>query len=397
MYWKRQLAPAFREALSHFPAVLITGPRQSGKTTFLQREAPEGHAYVSFDDPLHRDEARKNPKGFLDRFANRVLILDEIQYAPELFSYLKMRIDEHRSRSGRFILTGSQQFQMMRHVSDSLAGRVCILDMLPFAVSEFPDTPPRTIEQVLWEGGYPPVATHPRTRDAWVKSYIATYVERDVRQLQVIKDLQTFETFLGLCAARHGQLLNSTELARDCGITYVTCRNWLSVLAASFILRSLPPYHENFGKRLVKSHKMYFVDPAIPACLTRIPTPEGLWRGPSGGSFFEGWIVMEAFKFFAGLGRRADLNFWRSHDGTEVDLLVEAQGRLFPVEIKQTATPRALHAEPIERFRRIAGEARCGEGIVVCCTSEPVMLARDVTAIPWQAFPAWLEKITPAR
>lgn len=386
MYWKRLLAGTFEQARRQFPAVLVTGPRQSGKTTFLRHEAGEA-AYVSFDDPLQRQFATQDPNGFLNQFPRQPVVLDEVQYVPELFSYLKLRIDAERDRCGRFLMSGSQQFQLMKNVSDSLAGRIAILELPPFALPEIQGGAERGLPELIWQGGYPAVVVGPEARELWLSAYLQTYLERDVRQLQALKDLRSFETFLGLCAARHGQELNLAALARACGITQPTAGAWLSVLEASYVVCLLPPYFRNFGKRLIKSPKAYFVDSAVAAFLTRQPDAAALWSGAMGGAFMEGWSVMEAVKAFLGQGRRPAVWFWRSHDGLEVDLLVEAAGRIHAIEVKQTATPLPGHAQGLERWRQIVGEAQMGERWVVCCVDRSIRLPGGAVALPWREFP----------
>jgi len=221
MYCSRRLAQAFQNARQHFPAVLVTGPRQSGKTTFLRHEAADC-AYVSFDDPLQRQFAAQDPNGFLDQFRDCPVVFDEVQYVPGLFTYLKLRIDAQREWNGRFLMSGSQQFQLMQNISDSLAGRIAILDLFPFSGSEVPGWEQIGLAELIWRGGYPPVVLEPEHREAWLSAYLQTYVERDVRQLLAVKDLRAFETFIGLCAARHGQELNLADIGRDCGVSQPT-------------------------------------------------------------------------------------------------------------------------------------------------------------------------------
>jgi len=393
-YWPRKLAEPFHRARKCFPAVLVTGPRQSGKTTFLRHEAADC-TYVTFDDPLQREFARQDPRGFLLQFGSRPVVLDEVQYVPGLFSYLKMAIDRNPELCGRYLMTGSQQFSMMKHISDSLAGRLAILELYPFCYRELRRAP-ESAAQTLWQGGYPPVCLQPQRREFWFRSYVQSYLERDVRQLQNVRDLALFETFLGLCAARHGGLLNRAEMAREAGVSQPTIRGWISVLQASYVAYLLHPYYRNIGKRLAKAPKFFFLDSGLIAWLTRQPDPESMWRGPLGGALFEGWVVSEAVKTFAAQGREPRVYFWRSHDGLEVDLLIEAGPRVHAVEVKQTATPRPPHVEGLMRWRAVAGADLIGETLLVCLVPEPVRISRDVTAIPWHQFGQWLESKLPS-
>ena len=391
MYISRLLLPALKKALAFFPAVLVTGPRQSGKTTFLLRELGRRFDYVSFDDPLERNFALTDPNGFLDRFREKPVILDEIQYVPEILSYLKIRIDRERKKSGRWILTGSQQFALMKNISESLAGRIALLELLPFSLLETKSKKKPRLETVIWNGEYPEPALYPEKRDLWVRAYIQTYVERDVRQLQNIQDLRSFETFLGLCSAYHGQVFNTAALSRQCGVSLPTIKAWGGVLEASYLCRFLPPYFRNFGKRLVKTPKIYFLDPAIVCALTRQPGGEAAVSGPMGGALFEGLIVSEAVKIFAAAGKNADLFFWRSNDGLEVDLIVQVANRLFPVEIKLTATPALKHVEPLNKFITLAGKESAQEGILVCRVEKSTPMPSGILALPWREFPRWLK------
>jgi len=389
MYRPRLLAPTLRQALAGFPAVLVTGPRQSGKTTFLQKEIGADAEYVTFDDPIERDFALVDPAGFLGRFSGRSVILDEIQYVPGLLPRLKMAIDAKPRRLGRWLLTGSQQFGLMRDASESLAGRVAILELPPFSHLEYPR---RSLEASLWNGGYPVPALHPERRELWLRAYVATYLERDVRQIRNIPDLRTFTQFLGLAAARHGQEFHPAEFARDLGISQPTAKQWASVLEASYVAYILPPWFRNYGKRIVKAPKFYFVDAALAAYLTRLPDAASALSGPMAGALLEGWVVIEALKAFMALGRKPDLFYWRSHDGLEVDLLILIDGRLQAVEIKLTSTPLPAHTDPLDRLIRFAGEEAHAQGIVVCRVTKERILPKGHLAMPWQNFPDWLRK-----
>jgi predicted AAA+ superfamily ATPase len=390
MYVPRLLLQTLQEALKHFPAVLITGPRQAGKTTFLVHELGERSNYVSFDDPLERGFALSDPNGFLDRFEKQHVILDEIKYAPEILPYLKMRIDKNRSQTGRWVLTGSQQFHLMKNVSESLAGRIAILELLPFSLLEHRQEDSDWLESTSWFGGYPEPSLFHKRRDLWVRSYIQTYIERDVRQLQNIKDMRTFDQFVGLSASVHGQTLNTATLSRQCGVSLPTIKAWIGILEASFLCLLLPPYFKNFGKRLMKTPKLYFMDPALVCVLTRQPDRMSALSGAMGGALFEGLIVSEAFKIFSMKGSRADLFFWRSHDGLEVDLIVLTNGKLHPVEIKLTATPSLKHVEPLNKFKQLAGKEASETGLLVCRVQKKMTLPSHNIAIPWHSFPEWL-------
>jgi uncharacterized protein len=392
MYIPRTLTPTVKTALDQFPAVLVTGPRQSGKTTFLLQEFGSRFHYVSLDDPLERQFAHADPNGFLDRFQDRPVILDEIQYVPEIFPYLKLRIDRQRQRTGWWLLTGSQQFQLMRNVTESLAGRIALLELPPFSLLELGLRGVPSLGALLWTGGYPEPALHPEKQELWVRSYIQTYVERDVRQLQNIRDLRTFEAFLALCAAHHGQIFNAAALSRKCGITLPTVQSWASVLEASYVCRFISPHFRNFGKRLIKAPKLYFLDSALVNALTRQPNGEAALAGPMGGATFEGLIVSETYKAFVAAGQSPEIYFWRSRDGLEVDLIVQIGQQLYPVEVKLTATPTLKHIDPLNKFRALAGKEAAPMGVLVCQVPRPMPLPSDNVALPWQEFPEWLRK-----
>jgi predicted AAA+ superfamily ATPase len=307
---------------------------------------------------------------------------------------LKLAIDADRGRGGRFLLTGSQSFSLMAGVSESLAGRAAVLELLPLSWTELgPHAAGRTLAEVLWQGAYPEPALHPRRRDLWVRSYVATYLERDVRQLANITNMRAFSQLVSLLAARHGGELNRAELARDCGVSQPTANAWIGVMEASYVLTLLPPYFENLGKRVVRSPKVYLLDSALVCDLTRQPAPEAALAGALGGALLEGWVVNEARKAFTHSGRRPAIFFWRSHDGLEVDLLVEAGGRVHLIEVKATATPTAQHGAPIRRLALHLGD-RAGHRIVVCRVDSETRLPGGVLAIPWSAFPglcrAWV-------
>lgn len=389
MYQQRTLAKTLQAALAGFPAVLVTGPRQSGKTTFLRHEAGEDVAYISFDDPIERDFALVDPAGFLARFEQRRLILDEIQYVPSLLSQLKLRIDATPERCGMWMLTGSQQFALMRDVSESLAGRIAILELPPFSHQEFARD---SLAESLWTGSYPTPAINPDRRDLWLRSYISTYIERDVRQIRNVPDLRTFSQFLTLTAARHSQEFHAADLSRELGISQPTVKSWGGILEASYIAEFLPPWYRNYGKRVVKTPKFYFYDSALVSLLTRQPDAAAAMSGAMAGPLFEGWVVTETVKAFMALGRKPDIYFWRSHDGMEVDLLIMIGGKLQAVEIKLTATPNTGHLEPLIRFLRVAGDEAHAQGLLVCQTETARDLPGGHQALPWNTYPDWIRQ-----
>ena len=333
----RTAADTARRLARGFPIVALTGPRQSGKTT-LARALFSDKPYVSLEDPVERDFATRDPRSFLARYAHGG-VLDEAQRAPELFSYLQGVVDA-RNRMGEFVLTGSQQFGLTAGITQSLAGRAGLVHLLPFSLAELERVGlrPASLEQALWHGGYPPLHDRRIAPGDWFSNYVATYVERDVHQLLAVRDLGLFQRFLGMCAARTGHLLNLSSLASDCGITHVTARQWLSVLEASYVVVLLRPYHSNFGKRLVKTPKLYFVDVGLAAWLLGIRDAEALQTHAQRGALFESLVISEVLKHEYNAGRRGEMYFWRDSAGHEIDLLLPVGDRLQPIEIKSGRT-----------------------------------------------------------
>jgi uncharacterized protein len=331
---EREASVALDAYARWFPVVALTGPRQSGKTT-LARRVFSGKPYVSMEDASNQRRAIDDPAGFLANFPSGAVI-DEVQRAPGLFSELQGLVDR-RGLKGDFILTGSQQFGLLDSITQSLAGRVGMLQLMPLSRRE---SPLDSLERTLWKGGYP--ALHTGIADAghyaWFNSYVTTYVERDVRSVLAVADLAQFRRFLLMCAARAGQLLNLNGLAADCGVTHTTARRWLTVLEASYIVFLLQPYHRNFGKRLSKSPKLYFRDSGLLCHLLGIDQPAALSTHAMRGAVFENWVVAETIKYRWNRGLRADLYFWRDNHGNEIDLLFEHERRLHGVELKSGVT-----------------------------------------------------------
>ena len=333
----RDLAPRLLQAAQTSPSITLTGPRQSGKTTLVRTEFPE-HTYVSLEAPDTRSFATEDPRGFLARYPDGAII-DEVQRAPDLPAYLQGIIDAD-PRPGRWILTGSQNLALVASVSQSLAGRTSVHHLLPLARREVVrfDEHPRTLEETLFAGGYPRIFDNRPDPSEWLRSYVATYVERDVRTISQVGDLATFQRFLELCAGRTGQLINYLSLASDCGVSQPTAKAWLSILEASFIVFRLPPFHRNLGKRLVKTPKLHFYDTGLACWLIGIRAPHQLRTHPLRGAIFETWVVSEVVKHRLNRGETRGLYFYRNRDGAEVDLVIEHPSRLTLVEAKSSQT-----------------------------------------------------------
>ena len=371
-----------RQILKGFPVVTVTGPRQSGKTT-LARAIFTDKPYVSVEDPDVRRMALDDPRAFLGRLTDGAVI-DEIQRAPELLSYLQTQVDAD-GRMGLFLLTGSQQFGLMSGITQSWAGRSAFIELLPFSVHELEPAGivPASLEEMLFTGGYPPIYDRSLPPSVWLSAYVTAYVERDVRQLLNVQDLDGFQRFVRLCAGRSAQILNLSSLAADCGITHNTAKAWIGVLEASYILFRLRPHHENFSKRLIKSPKIYFYDTGLLCWLLGIQKPEQLIAHPLRGSIFETFVVSELVKTELNRGRRPAFYFWRDSNGSEIDVIVEAGDRLQPIEIKSGQTLNRDFFAGLERWTGLAKE-RAVEPTLIYGGTE-ALERRGVRIFGWNA------------
>ncbi len=348
----REAAVIIEQKIKQYPVIAVTGPRQAGKSTLVKFLFPN-KPYVSLEDLDHRQFASSDPRSFLSQFPDGA-IFDEVQHCPDLFSYIQTRVDA-QNKQGLFVLTGSQQFGLFAKISQSLAGRVGFIQLLPFTLGELQaaNCAPSSIEDLLLKGMYPPVYDRNIPASSWYSDYILTYLQRDVRQLLNVHDLRTFHSFLQMCAARTGQLLNLSSLASDCGITHNTAKSWISILEASYILHLLPPHHRNFNKRLIKSPKLYFYDTGLVCALLSIQKAEQLKIHPIRGQLFETWAVSELIKHRFNHGLLSNLYFWRDSQGHEMDVIIENGDQLTPIEIKAGQTINADYFSGVTYWRHL--------------------------------------------
>lgn len=364
---KRHIEPLLRKLAAQYPIVTLVGPRQSGKTTLARMVFPD-KPYVSLEDPDLRRFATEDPRGFLLSYQGGA-VLDEIQRTPELPSYLQSMVDADPS-PGRFVLTGSHQFELMMRVSQSLAGRTALLRLLPLTLAEvalmspIEQRDPLALPSCLLSGFYPRVHDQGLQPSQAMGDYFSTYVERDLRQLAAVHDLRLFERFVRLCAGRTGQLLNLNSLANDAGISQPTARAWMNLLQTSFIVHLLPPWFVNSGKRLIKSPKLYFYDTGLVAWLLGLRTADQVQRDPLLGALFENFVVMEALKDRFNQGENGPLYFYRDSEGNELDLLMPVGRQFHGIEIKAGATVNPDYFKGLKRFSQHHPEVLCSGCVI---------------------------------
>lgn len=363
--YQRHIQPHLLRLAKQYPVVTITGPRQSGKTTLCQQSFPN-YTYVNLEDPNQREIAIQDPKGFLSQYNGKGVIIDEIQRAPDLPSYVQLVVDQ-QPQAGQFILTGSQQFEVMDTISQTLAGRTALLRLLPLAYTELYDLPGQkmpTITEVIYQGFYPRIFKDQLNPTEALSFYLHTYVERDVRSLLNIKKLSAFERFLKSCANQIGQLLNYSALANDSGVDQKTIKSWLSVLEARYIIYFLKPYHKSFRKRLTKSPKLYFYDVGLASYLLNINEAQQISSHPLKGLLFENFIVTEFVKQYWNQVREHPLSFFRDHAGHEVDLILEQAHQLCSIEIKYGQTFQSSQLKGLRFYQQLAGELNHKQSLI---------------------------------
>jgi predicted AAA+ superfamily ATPase len=383
-YIRRSIEPLILEAALHFPVILLTGPRQSGKSTTLQKLFPD-YAYVSFDDPVVRSQAELDPALFLADHPGPV-IFDEIQYVPKILSDIKKEVDGASKRRGHYILTGSQAFSLMQGVTESLAGRVAVFELLPFSYSELPHVKRMTEDKAFTDiihGYFPGIVAQHVPPALFHGSYIQTYLERDVRNMHAVGDLRAFQQLIELLAANAGQVLNMSKLGAACGVSHTTVRKWLSVLEASRIIYFLRPYARNLRKRVVKSPKLYFTDTGMIAHILRESNPRALRNGVMGGSIFENAVVMDLVKGNFGAGSPWQFYFYRDNNGVEVDMILVRGSEHILLKIKLSRTPTDHMITGLQSVKELV---KAEQAYLLCSRPDSVTMADRVKAVNWYEY-----------
>lgn len=395
----RTISLILKKAIKTFPAIVLTGPRQSGKTTLLKNLLSKSHQYYSLESPETRLRAKDDPLGFIN-YIKKPAILDEIQYIPELLSYIKEDIDNNR-QPGRWILTGSQNFILMENITQSLAGRAAILSLLPFSISERYNLGLKSLSpeklfllksyssskinfdlpQIILRGSYPEIVSNSSVdRKLWCGSYINTYLERDIRNLKQVGDLRQYELFLKACAVRTGQIFDLSSISREIGISFTTAKRWVSLLETGYQIFLLYPYYKNIGKRLIKRPKIYFTDTGLISYLLGINTVENLVNSPFFGPLFETLVVTDFLKRFLHHGQMPSMYYLRTRDGLEIDLVIELENKLHLIEIKSSSTIKKEHASSLIRAKKDLGKL-VATAFIISNTQEDFPIISDITNI----------------
>lgn len=382
-YVHRKIEESILKRTKEFPVIVLTGPRQTGKSTMLKAIFPK-YNYVSLDDPRKAGAAIEDPALFLENYQSP-LIIDEIQYAPNLLRYIKLRVDSRKSRNGMYILTGSQMFPLMAGVSESLAGRAALFELLGFSLDELPSqkrsTGHRECFDMCYRGFYPAIWTKRADVDTFYSSYLSTYLERDVRQVRSVQDLKVFQKFLELLAARAGSILNLSEVSKECGISHTTAQGWLSILETSRIVYLLRPYYRNITKRVIKSPKLYFTDTGLLAYLLRYPNSATLGAGPMAGHVFENMMIMDVLKYKFNYNKKFEMYFMKDSNANEADLLIDYGNKVQMIEFKITKTIKKDH---VKSMLLVQKSVKVQEMYIVSFFDEEIKLGAGIKSLPWR-------------
>ena len=379
MYWSRLIEKTLKDVEKNFSAIVITGPRQSGKSTLLREYLKDKDpTIVNLDSPVERALIEDDPFTFLKE-AKKPVILDEIQYMPELAHYIKQFVDDERT-PGQWYITGSQQFSVMKNISESLAGRVAVLSLPTFSILE--KKVESTLESLIFASSYPELNVNKINNKIWYSSYMQTYLERDVRQILDIGNIRDFEQCLRLLAARTGHILNYSEIARSLGISVPTIKRWISVLEASYVIFLIPPFLNNYGKRIIKSPKIYFYDIGLVNFLIGIENISMVINGPMSGAIFETSIISDLVKQRYAQGIKPDFYYWRSQSGVEIDLIIPSNGKYFPIEIKMSSTIKPAFYRHLKYWRSFEGNQDT-TGYLISNCNQSLPLPSYIRNIHW--------------
>lgn len=403
MYVEREVTNHLRKSLSGFSSVAVTGARQTGKSTLLKKLFGGEYQYISFDDILVRERAINDPALFMTEIIDKA-IFDEIQYVPLLLSYLKIEIDNDRSQPGKYLLTGSQQFSVMKGLSETMAGRVALLNLYPFSYTELVASnilkrsslnTERFYSYACLVGLYPELCVNEKIEPRmWYSSYVQTYLEKDIKSIYNIGDLRTFGQFLRILAARCSQIVNYSSISKEIGVSVGTVKSWISILEASQIIYLMNPYHKNLGKRIVKSPKIYWLDTGMVCYLTGIQNEEQIRYGIMAGALFENLVISETIKFLNNNGLFNSIFFLRTSNNQEIDLLIQSGEKIYPFEIKITKTPKPAMVKSIQSIKKLFPGLNMQRANLICMTEKAFPLIKDANAINFQEYLDFLSKFT---